>query len=369
MRDIGLFIVFTQLVKGTSLHVAAAFGGAVAQQQPWCHAEIDYSAANEFIAAHYYGCSTTLRDNKYFDQDRAVEPIYNARELDEQHAFLPDCGFTLLQQQPAAAAATPPRVNWSDLDSIRESYLPTVREALLSVYGAENVSDIVFWCPTLRTQDSLQTARDRDGDSNNEVPRASYVSTAHIDTDVNAFESTEQLVRMIAKNVFPGTACPSAEIIKYVDEDRRRFAIVNAWRNIRSAPIQRAPLAFLSTRYAVPNTAFPNAKPSMMGTSKWYTYPDMTPNELLLFCQYDRDAAHPSDLFHCALILVGTGGGGGGVDAPPPRESFDVRCLVIFKDVVPVDRDRLARRVPSILNHKQSQTFCAEQAEKRQQAT
>ena len=349
MRVAILLLLIILLLAASQRSVEAGFAVSTTKQQPWCEACIDYSAANEFIAAHYgvlHG-----QQNSYFAQDRAVERIYNARQILDPPASVPDCGFALLALQ---SLQQPPTVNWRDLHSIQANYLPQLREAILSVYEQDDVvTHVIFWCPTVRT-DSTHTMTRLCGD---ETPRAGYVATAHIDTDVNAYKSVDQLVNVIKKNCFPGAMFNATEIIEAIKEGRR-FAIVNAWRNIGSAPVRRAPLAFCPMQYVVPNTAFPYGVRDITA-SHWYTYPDMTPDELLLFSQYDRDASHQSDLFHCALVDRGTD--------TSPRESFDVRCLVVFRTIVPVHRDRLARRTPSILNQKQSQTFCGEQAEKRQQ--
>ena len=112
----------------------------------------------------------------------------------------------------------------------------------------------------------------------------------------------------------------------------KRFSVVNAWRNIGTTPIQRAPLVFLPMHYQETNMQFPKGTPNF-SNSVWYSYPNMTTKELLLFCQYDRHVKYTSDLWHCALKQVG-------VDAPP-RESFDVRAMVIFDETVPPDMDRL----------------------------
>ena len=85
--------------------------------------------------------------------------------------------------------------------------------------------------------------------------------------------------------------------------------------------------------------------------ARWYSYPDLTPDELLLFCQYDRDATRPSDLWHCALASTGD------------RTSFDVRTLVVFADR-PVE-DRFVR-TGALLTRDESQVFCAEQHRQRQ---
>jgi len=337
---------------------------------PWCHAEIDYSAANEFIAAHY---GLLEEEESYFGSDRVVEPIYNAREglvvgataeAERVPPSLTNCGFQLVE---LGEDNEPETIQWDDLNSIRENYLPAVREAILSSYG-NRVSDVYFWCPTVRRLDSQPTPRgdaDRDSNTTTAPPLGSYAATVHIDTDVNAYTSMADLIQVVAKNRFPGTRVPVTPIVQALEHDGRRFAIVNAWRNIGSTPVRRAPLALRPMHYTQPNEAFPHGTPDWTH-SPWYTIAEMKPgSELLLFAQYDRDAAVPSDLWHCALSSVNDNDGA--LPPPPPRESFDVRCLVVFHEQVPEDRDRWSRRSPSKLNFQESQTFCSEQAERRRQ--
>ena len=206
---------------------------------------------------------------------------------DDNQRLCPACGFTLLQQEK------PSDTDWTDLNSIRETYLPRVRDALFSVYGGDDddssiISDIIFWCPTLRIENATQTPRDNNAAAT--TPNAGYVATAHIDTDVNAYQTVQDFVNIIIANQFPGTTtslkAKEEELVDALSNTgrhrRRRFAIVNAWRNIGHEPIERAPLALLPSRYVKSNTAFPAAEYDSRN-SHWYTYPHMTPNELLLF--------------------------------------------------------------------------------------
>ena len=105
-------------------------------------------------------------------------------------------------------------------------------------------------------------------------------------------------------------------------------------------------------------TYFPKAKPDPV-SSRWYTYPEMTPHELLVFKQYDRDGSYPSDIWHCALKSIAD-------PSSPPRESFDIRAFVLFATTVDPKKDRFsADRVRPILDYEASGEFCDAQAEKR----
>lgn len=343
------------LVFSSVLPVCAGLAtpGVALGTKPYYTVPIDYSAANEFITEHY-GLSQS-----YFRDDHATESIYNARQgyFDGDALLEPslsNCGFELVQLREPASH----NVDWNDLKSVREHFLPRVEEAIRSSLGEECISDIFFWNPTMRSHDSKASDRNADMESQT-TPRSIQAGMAHIDSDVNAYESIEQFLNVVAANIIPGTKpLPLDQVLESLNDEQRRFAIFNAWCNIGSTKILQAPLAFMPMRYKQANTAFPLGQPDFED-SRWYTFPEMEPNELLLFTQYDRDAAQPSDVWHCALKSVGAN------EDVPPRKSFDVRAFVVLKDNVPEHRDRLAQRVTSILDFKESQAFCAEQGERR----
>ena len=81
-------------------------------------------------------------------------------------------------------------------------------------------------------------------------------------------------------------------------------------------------------------------------SSRWYVFPRMTHGEVLLFKQYDRDVARPSDTWHCALKGAEAADG----DAPP-RRSFELRCFVLFDETVPAACDRFCGDAMPKLTH------------------
>ena len=319
------------------------------QQKPYYTAPVDYSAANEFIAEQYGVPS-------YFQNNHATESIYNARQgyflegdtsTDSTLLVEPSlskCGFELVQ------VAMDPVIDWDDLKSIREQYLPRVESAIRSSYGEDCVSDVFFWNPTMRLHNSKASDRKADMESQT-TPRSIQAGMAHIDSDVNAYESLDVFLKIVQANIVPGTKPLTSENVALLIESNqpKRFAIVNAWCNIGRSKILQAPLAIMPMRYQEPNTAFPIGQPEFE-KSHWYCFPEMQPREVLLFAQYDRDAAKPSDVWHCALKSVGAS------ENVPPRESFDVRAFVVFQDSVPSHRDRLAQRVTSIPDPRESRT-------------
>jgi hypothetical protein len=309
-------------------------------RKPFCSATIDYTAANEYVEAHYGNSSPRV---PYFGRSIQKEAIYDARE---GPATIDSCGFTLLNEASQVK-------DWTKLSHIRETYLPQLRTILQETYRESKIQDIVFWNPMLRGQDLKQTRPNDDSST----PTASFAASPHIDTDIGAYDKPEELIRLFEINRVDTHTFPTHDLVEAI-KNGQRFAIVNAWRNIAAFPVVSNPLALFSVRYDEPKKAFPEAAPNM-NQSKWYTYSNMTQDEVLLFCQYDRDVTRSSDLWHCALPDVGD------VNSPP-RRSFDVRCFILFDEIVPKENDRYSdTRLASLLTQEESGCFCDEQAERR----
>jgi len=318
-------------------------------KKPFCEAEIDYSAANEYVEAHYGNLAPRT---PYFGHSLVKEPIYDARNgvYDERRgcmksATIDSCGFELLREPSQVT-------DWGDLPQIRNVYRSELRTILHDTYRNSKIRDIIFWNPMLRGQDLKQTRPDDDATT----PTASFAASPHIDTDIGAYDDAEDLISLFEKNRADVDPFPRQKLVKDVAEGRR-FAIVNVWRNIAATPVIRAPLALFSVIYDE-QKAFPEASPNM-DMSKWYIFSNMTKEEVLLFCQYDRDVTHPSDLWHCALTNTGD-------PNAASRSSFDLRCFIVFDEIVSSERDRFGEnRLASLLTQEESGCFCDEQAERR----
>lgn len=131
-------------------------------------------------------------------------------------------------------------------------------------------------------------------------------------------------------NEFPG-----------VDRDRLtgRIAAYNLWRCI-SPPPQDMPLALCSpltiapvdvvageARYGAPGSHGVWGEVCLFRHNpahRWFYFPNMTRDEVLIFAGYDSDPGHPSIVCHTA------------VDDPtcpadtPPRWNVDIRCYALF---------------------------------------
>ena len=187
------------------------------------------------------------------------------------------------------------------------------------------------------------------------LPTSPTASVAHIDNDIGAFD--EKLLMDLVQNSCLNDEFPRQELLQSIQAGHR-FLVVNCWRNTGAAPIQRAPLGVYATQYASEGDCYPSAKPDFHD-SRWYVFPEMTPNECLLFKQYDRDARFPSDLWHCAIHSLSQ-------PYAPLRKSLDLRALIVLKERVPKQWDRYREdRIRPILTLEESGEFCDAQGAAR----
>ena len=347
---------------------------SISKIEPWCTATIDYSSANDYILDNY---GSKIEHQPYFKEQHQVERIYDARNFgvyDDACSkwttpTLQTCGFSLHPTNTKVA-------DWRDLDQIRHVYLPELRQLLKTALEQKNaeegncvrVKEIHFWHPMLRGESFTRMKRPEDRDR---TPSNAVAGVAHVDIDFNGYDSAESIVEMVEKNLIQEESHAHVfdrKRISHLMSQGHRFAVINAWRNIAPQPVTQAPLALLATRYAEGNnndnnnnnkqkkytTGFPVNVPNVQ-TSRWYCFPEMTTNEILLFYQYDRNDKQISDIWHTALpdirigildsdsdssAVEGEGGSGNGRAGTTPRKSFDLRTLVIFDEKVPTNNDR-----------------------------
>jgi hypothetical protein len=260
-------------------------------------------------------------------------------------------GFELCR---LSGATFPLQKDWaantsSSGEMLEKDYLSSLRGLLKHTLGPQ-LEKVVFWHPMIRGTDIADL-------SARTAPPAALV---HIDTDVGAYE-LQDLVKIIQKNSIEGDNDNDDQIVQEAIRAGKRFVIVNAWRNIDpSKPVQRSPLALCLPDYQSSHKCFPYAQPE---TYRWYTFPEMTTDEVLLFKQYDRKADRISDLWHCALSDVGQQNG-----ANAHRRSLDLRALCILDEQLPSDLDRYSgHRQRALLSLEESECFCDAQGSKRKQ--
>ena len=245
------------------------------------------------------GADAAMRIGAEFE-DREVS-IYNAREL-QPAATLDREGFCLETQDVGEK-------DFYDFDAFLEDYEAKISELIVSVTGASEA--LVF--DHTRRSDSPVVRGER-------MTRET-ASVIHNDyTDASAVRRLRDLV--------------SAEEAK--QRLGKRFAIVNLWRSI-SGTVTTTPLACCDAQSVdwADLVASERRAEERIGElelvswnprHRWYYYPDMTPDEVLLIKTFDsaRDGRARRSI-HTAFENP---------LAPPgaaPRESMESRLLVFFE--------------------------------------
>lgn len=222
--------------------------------------------------------------------DRHVLPVHDARRLDPS---LDVEGFEL-------AGLSTGVDDLFDDDRVREVYY---REACELVAKATSAARVEAFDHNLRSmaRDELQGP-------------VRFVHNDYTDT------SGPQRVR----DLFPD----EAEALL-----SRRFAVINVWKPI--TPVRTAPLAFCDARGIAPEDFLPTdlVYPDRTGEiysftfsreHRWYYYPAMQPDEVLLLKCYDSDPDRARYTAHSAFDDPTS------PEDAPPRESIEVRTLAFF---------------------------------------
>jgi hypothetical protein len=213
-------------------------------------------------------------------------------------------GFRLCE----APSAMP---GFGDPDEIRRAYYPEMEELALSASGASRA--IVFdHLVRRRSPGTLSPFGAREG------KRPSAATRVHCD-----FTPASARRRLALEMEAHGIKQPA------------RFAILNLWRTTH-LPVLDAPLAVCDARTVQPAdlVAADIVYPTRTGeiyevlynpAHAWTYFHGMQFDEVLLFKQYDSAEAMACYTPHAAFAHPATPPG------TPPRESIEIRCLLIFE--------------------------------------
>ncbi len=224
----------------------------------------------------------------------------------------------------------------------------------------EDIERVFFWHPMIRGEQL--TPRHR---SESQPAFASAASMVHIDTDVGAY-GMDGILELVTKNlVDPQSVMMSNNHDPFSTlkqqplsiSSNQRFVFLNIWRPL--VPVRSRPLAIWAVKYNETNGMFPKHQP-YLDTSRWYIFPNMEPSECLIFKQYDRRLDQSCDFWHTSLDILSKS-----ADGLPLRKSFDMKAIVILKEKVPPQLDRLAASITPGLTLDESANFCAQQAKRR----
>jgi hypothetical protein len=253
--------------------------------------------------------------------------VHDARADDD--LSLDRNGFTLIEHRSAVA-------DFRDAEQVKRIYYPEIERLVRDLTGAEKVlvfGDVLrsddparppLVPPAGDARDDLVFADSARGDQS--VPPMQIHDTAnnpHIDFN-------EKTLRRLAAPML-GKA-----VEKYA---KKRIAMINLWRGIKL--VERKPLAvcdartvnednlvlgLIGTRPEDPGDFLEGFNVAYSPAHRWYYYPRMRPNELLVFKLCDSDRARPHLTAHTAFDDP---------SSPPdaaPRHSIEVRTICFFAD-------------------------------------
>lgn len=353
-----IFLFVALVFVASNAWKATAFAAPATLPKVLETADVDYSAASEFIEEHYH-----IPD--YFGKETVrAEPIYDARDgvvkrngdIVTPLGAMKGCGFCLMEAPTTVE-------NFDDLSEVRSTYLEEMRKLIPQALeiDIDDIESIIFWHPMLRGES--MTPRHR---SDSKPAVATSASMVHIDTDVGAY-GLEGILDLVQSNLVDPDPTTSQtrfdkdKIYKQLASENRRFVFLNTWRPL--VEVRSRPLAIWSTTYQESNGMFPKMRPCL-DASRWYVFSKMEPSECLIFKQYDRRLDQSCDFWHTSLDIISKSDG----DRPHqahPRRSFDMKVMVILRETVPPDQDRLSASTRPELNLEESGDFCEEQANRR----
>ena len=240
-----------------------------------------------------------------FDTERHAVLIQDMRPLADALALDRE-GFELLRHPTAVP-------DLYDDDAIERIYYPEIQALLRAVTGASRV--VVF--DATRRSDAGGGAKNRDG-------LRGPASRVHVDYTEKS--GPQRVKDLLGEDEARRLAASGARIVQ-----------INVWRPIRG-PVERSPLALADAASVRPEDliATDQVFPDRVGEiyhlahhpgQRWYYAPLMTPDEVLLIKGYDsltdgRARFTP----HGAFDLPAT------PQSAPPRESIEVRTLVVIED-------------------------------------
>lgn len=230
-------------------------------------------------------------------------------------------GFEL-RHQPSSVS------DWSDPDEVAEVHHPEITKMVIDDLSC----DAVIFYPSVVRGPSAAASGSDDSDS---------INVVHSDY-------TERYQAMLRTPGHPYISIlkPSMNAAKITSADlanASRVVTFTLWRNIGD-PAPDRPLALCDTRTVerdelrsqlveeyggVPAQfeSFLVSAPSDPKQHKWFTYPEMTADELVVFRAYDSDLANQGKRFwtpHTSFLDPNVG------DDAPARESVELRALGLF---------------------------------------
>jgi len=214
---------------------------------------------------------------------------------------------------------------YSNPEKVTSQYYDEMRDLFKKMTGCTHVH---MFHHQVRNKDRVVSGQSKDG-WNTSTPVQPYAVNA-IHSDSSAFHAEEMFKSMVRSA--PET-CRSG-----------RFLYINAWRNIGEDPIEDNHLAVLDERTLVKPDDYIQTHLHGVGYDvlqynlssrnarqhKWYYFPQMAKDEVLIFKQWDSDPLQAGRLcFHTAINDPTA------PDGAVSRQSIEARAFLFFPDHTP----------------------------------
>jgi hypothetical protein len=272
-------------------------------------AELEYIRSDSVLNRRFVAPGAEMNTGRY---ERRQVRIRDARSSVETLA-LDRCGFELIKHESTVT-------DFRDPAALSEHYLPEMAQVVQRMTGADKV--IAF----------SALVRDVDNPTDGAQPAGSDVHTDY--TPRRSFHLAQSQLARVGEPNFPF----------------RRFEAINLWRALSPGP-QNMPLAVCDALSVVPGEGVPNtmirvadlpaldeiARPlsdeeqageaslfSFRPEHRWYYYPDMRADELLVFRLYDSREIGPWRTPHAAFLDTT-------LAHPVPRVSVEARTVAYFR--------------------------------------
>lgn len=244
--------------------------------------------------------------------------VHNGRQANLK---LNEAAFELFQHSTSLATN-----DFYTSEKVTSLYYAEIKELFKKIFGSEHVC---IFHHQVRSKDECSNRMLEDGSITTNTPVQPYATNA-IHTDSSCFHAEQLFQSMVSR--MPTECC------------RGRFLYVNAWRNISDEPIEDNHLAVLDERTLVKPDDYIQMdlfavgydvlqyNLSMRNASqhKWYYYPKMTKEEVLVFKQWDSDPSQSGRMcFHTAFDNPSAPAG------IANRQSIEVRAYVFLPDHEP----------------------------------
>lgn len=253
--------------------------------------------------------------------------VYDART--EADLSLDRNGFTLVEHRTAVT-------DFHDADQVKRIYYPEIERLVRALTGAEKVlifgdvlrsdaPDLKPLIPPEPGAGGAQVFSDSAAGQGTAPPMQIHETANNPHIDFN-----EKTVRRMAAVMLGDEAANYAN---------KRVMMINLWRGI--APVERKPLALcdprtvseddlvsglIGTRPDDPGDFLEGYNLAYNPAHRWYYYPQMQTDELLVFKLVDSDPARPHLTAHSAIDDPAS---------PPdarPRQSFEIRTFAFLPD-------------------------------------